>query len=359
MKKKLLSLLVVTILGVSFAGCAQNDSSSTTESNIAESDITETESESTVSESQSGTVYPLTINNYSIEDDGAVWAEKEQVFESAPERIVCNMQGSAEVLIRLGLGDRIVGVAGVFGDVDSDIKEEFYKIPMLSEDYAGQEVILGANPDFVIGRGDLFVDADYGSGTVDFLNDSGIRTYIMNTGKEGAVFDDFFTDIDELGQIFDVQEAADALIEQYQKQIDDLTNNPAWNGKEKTIAEIASVEDGNFVVSSGKGEYFQNDALQLVGLNNIFKDAPAYEVSNEELIESNPDVLLLFKYNGGPDTDVMVEELYQNETLQDVTAIKEKQIYVADFNAFYGTGGGIFNAVSNLAQNVWLSDTQD
>lgn len=351
MNKKLLSLISISILALAFTGCSKSDSPSTTESKTSE--VTK---EADVAESQSSTTYPLTINNYSIEDDGAVWASKDQVFESAPQKIVCNMQGSAELLIRLGLGDRIVGVAGVFGDVDSDIKEEFDKIPVLSEDYAGKEIILGANPDFVIGRGDLFVDGDYGSGTVDFLNSAGIKTYIMNTGKEGAVFENFFTDIDEIGKIFDVQDEAKALKEKYQKQIDDMKNNSAWSGKKKTLAEIASVEDGNFVVSSGKGENFQNDALELVGLNNIFKDTTASEVSNEDLIESNPDVLLLFKYNGGPDTDTMVEQLYQNETLKDVTAIKEKQVYVADFNAFYGTGGGIFNAINKLAEDVWSSN---
>ena len=353
MKKKVLYLIVASIAALSFAGCSQEESSAT-----GKNGTNEVTSETTVSESQLNTVYPLTILNYSVEDDGAAWVEKEQVFESAPERIVCNMQGSAELLIRLGLGDLIVGVAGVFGEVDSDIKAEFDKIPVLSEDYAGQEAILGADPDMVIGRGDLFVEGDYGSGTVDFLNDSGIHTYIMNTGKDGAVFDDFFTDIEELGEIFDVQDTAKALIEQYQEQIDDLKNHASWSGKEKKLAEIASVEDGSFVVSSGKGEYFQNDAFELVGLNNIFQDAPGAEVSNEDLIESNPDVLLLFRYNGGPDTDEMVEELYQNEALQDVTAIKERKIFVADFNAIYGTGGGIFDAVSKLGEAVWTSDTE-
>ena len=342
MKKSISSLLAMFVLMGALAGCSQNNSVSSGVS-----------SEVSSSNSAQGTAYPLTVSNYSVEEDGAVWAEKNQVFESAPQRIVANMQGSAELLIRLGLGDRIVGVAAIFGEVDPTLKEEFEKIPVLAEGYAGQEVILGANPDIVIGSGHFFIEADWGSGTVDFLNAADIHTYIMNISKDGAASDDFFRDIDELGRIFDVQEAAEALKAQYQKQIDEMINNPVWSGKEKKLAVISSVEDGNFGVSSGKGLTFQNDAYELIGLNNIFKDAPGDEVSNEDLIESNPDVLVLFWYKGGPDTDAQIEELCRIEALQDVTAIKERQIYVVDCNAFYGCGGGIFDEVSKLAEKVW------
>jgi iron complex transport system substrate-binding protein len=356
--KKGLSVLLAALLAVGvLVGCSSEAAAPSADAAAPDSGEISGTSVSgpaqIVNDTTDATTYPLTVTNIAVQDDGAVWAEKDQVFESAPQRIVCNMQGAAELLIRLGLGDKIVGVAAVFGDVDPAVKGEFDKIPVLSEGYAGQEVILGAGPDIVIGSGHFFVEADYGSGTVDFLNETGIHSYILNASKEGANFDDFFKDIDELGRIFDVQEAAQALTDQYQGQISDLTSDPRWSGQTKTLAQVATVEDGNFTVSSGKGETFQNDAVELIGLENIFKDAPGAEVSNEDFIKSNPDVIMLFWYNGGPDMDAMIEQLYQMEELQDVTAIKEKQVYAADFNAFYGGGGGIFDAVGALAGEVW------
>lgn len=300
-----------------------------------------------------GSTYPLTIENYALKDEGAVWAPRTQVFDQAPQRVVANVQGAAELLIRLGLADRLVGVAGVFGDVDADVREAFAKVPLLSQEYAGRETILGANPDLVIGRGDLFIDGDWGSGSVEFLSDSGIHTYLMNSGKAGAVFDDFFRDIDELGMIFDVRDRADTLKKAYQAKIEELRSHPAWSGRQKKLAEIATVEDGAFVVSSGKGEFFQNEALRLVGLPNLFENAPGPEVSNETLIEANPDVLLLFRYIGGPDPEAMVKQLYAIPALAGVSAIQNKQVYVADFNAFYGASGAIFQAVGDLGEAVW------
>ncbi|MGB7460112.1 MAG: ABC transporter, partial [Carnobacterium jeotgali] len=83
---------------------------------------------------QSGkTTFPLTLDNYTASSEGAVFSEKEITYESSPKSIVANNQGTAELLIQLGLAEDIVGVAALYGEGDETVTEEFSSIPVLSE----------------------------------------------------------------------------------------------------------------------------------------------------------------------------------------------------------------------------------
>lgn len=62
-----------------------------------------------------------------------------QVFDKAPERVVANTQSAAEMLIKLGLTDKMVGVAALYGSVTPDVADDFAQIPVLSKDYVGKE----------------------------------------------------------------------------------------------------------------------------------------------------------------------------------------------------------------------------
>lgn len=342
--KKISSLLTVAILSLSLMGCGISNSNEENDASVESS----SNSESSTTEG-----YPVTIESYSVSSDGSTWEKVEETFEFSPERVVCNNQGTAELMLRLGLGDRIAGVAAVYGEPSDDIADEFNQLNVISEDYASKELVLGVDPDCVIGRGDLFIDGDYGVGTVADLNAAGISTYITNVGAEGGNFESFLLDIENLGKIFDVADKAAELSEQYQTLVDSIKNDSRWSGKELKMAEIAVVEDGIPTVSASQTEYFQNEAFEMIGLTNVFKDYAGSEVSVETLIETNPDVLILFDYEGGPDMDAMINGLYENESLQNITAIQKKQIYALDFNEVYGGSGEIYSAMQELGGLIY------
>lgn len=335
--KKYVALLISAIMSLSIVGCS---STTGTDSN-----------KDTGSTASNG--YPVTVQTYSIINDGATWESIDATFEAEPERVVCNNQGSAELMIRLGLQDKIVGVAAVFGDPAEDVAEEFNKLEIISPSYASKELVLGANPDCIIGRGDLFIDGDYGVGTVAELNAAGISTYITHVGEDKASYESFLADIENLGKIFNVQDRAAELIKEYEALIDSIKTDSRWAEKELTMAEIAVVEDGIPTLSSPATEYIQNEAFEMIGLNNAFKDYTGSEISVETMIEANPDVLILFDYEGGPDMATMISELYANPSLQEVTAIKNKQVYALDFNEIYGGSGEIYNAMKELAEEIY------
>ena len=338
-----ISLPVLIVAGL--VGCTSSSTSSNPE-NTAQ----KTETVDTQTSQQSGSVsYPLTVSNYSINDGN--WTSKQQVFEAAPTRVVANNQSTAELLIRLGLTDTMVGVAALYGETSEDISGEFLKIPVLANDYVGKEVTLGANPDLIIGRGDLFADAEWGVGSVDELNSLGINTYIFNTCKRGATVDALFQDIKELGSIFNVQDNASAFADKLHSRINHLTETISGAAPHLTYA-YTSYSDGDLSVYAATSDTFQNDALNIINLDNAFKNATG-EITLEQLVSTNPDVLLISRYAGGPDAEKSVEEIYNMPALQSLSAVSNHQIYIIDFSRFWGYSYQILDGVEQLASEMY------
>lgn len=328
--KTLLKIAMVTVVTLVMTGCSSQKESTT--------------------KSTSGN-YPVTVKSYSISSDGSSWSLIDATFDQAPQRVVCNNQGIAELMIRLGLTDRIIGVAAVFGEPAEDVTNDFKALPVISQSYASKELVLSVNPDLVIGRGDLFVNGDYGVGTVEDLKGIGISTYVSHVGEDKATYQSFIADIENIGKIFDVQDKAKQLIAKYDNKIKDIQER--WSDKRVTMAQIAVVKDGVPTISNPANQDFQNDAFKMIGVENIFKEYKGSEISVENLIESNPDILVLFDYIGGPNMEMMIKELYGNNILQNITAIKNKKIIALDFNKIFGGGSDIYDAMDELANQIY------
>ena len=74
---------------------------------------------------------------------------QEVTVESAPARVVSLDQDSTEILLSLGLEDRIVGTASWTDPVLDSLAEANEGVPRLADNAPTYEVLLGADPDFV------------------------------------------------------------------------------------------------------------------------------------------------------------------------------------------------------------------
>lgn len=355
--KKGAILCLMTALVLVLAACSSSNGNSKAANTSSQEAVTDSTTNASTDEQKpdadatgaAQTTYPIVVSNYTTEN--GTWVAKEQTFDKAPERVVANTQGAAELLIRLGLTDKIVGVAALFGNVPEDIAEDFKKIPVLSEGYVGKEVTIGASPDLVMGRGGLFEDADWGVGTVNSLNEMNIKTFVQSTSVTDAKLDNLYKDITELGEIFNVQANAAAYIDQLK-------------AREKALAARASAEtinyasffdngDGTIGVYNGTGDTFIESAMSLINMHNMLINEEG-TLSLEKLIEINPDAMIISKYAGGIDPEQTIEKLLANKQLQSINAIKNKKIYVIDFNNFWGYGDSIFTGVEALADDLNL-----
>ena len=113
--------------------------------------------------------------------------------------------------------------------------------------------------DLVLGRGDLFADADWGVGTVDGLNDMNIRTFLQTTNHKGSL-DSLYSDNAQLGQIFDVQENAATFTESLKTRVAAIKASVA-DQPEQRFAYIVPATEDTITVSSMQNDTYQLDAL--------------------------------------------------------------------------------------------------
>ncbi|MGD6845458.1 ABC transporter substrate-binding protein [Bacillus infantis] len=309
---------------------------------------------SSAEEPQKEKHYPLTVQNVTKAEGGTTWEKKDQVFDKAPERVMANTRPAAELLLHLGLKDKIAAVGASFGAPDKEVEAEYAELNILSDTYVGKEVTLGTDPDLVYGRGGLFDNADWGVGTVDSLNEMGIHTYVLESSVTGATYDSIYKDIENLGKIFNVQDKAESFIEKLKEKEDKIASSLAEINEEKTFAYLHTTDPNELSVYAANQESFFNDVFNMIKLDNVFKEESG-EVSIEMLIEADPDVLIIPTWaDKDPGNAEKVKEgIYNNPKLSSMKAIKNKQIYAVDYNYMFGYGYNSIDGMELLAKEMY------
>lgn len=299
--------------------------------------------------------YPVTIQNFAKAEGSESWQKKEQTFDKVPEKVLANTQPAAELLLHLGLKDKIVGVGAVFGERDKAVEKEFDQLNHLSTDYIGKETALSVDPDLVYGRGGLFDNQDWGVGTVDTLNEMGIKTFVLNSSVTGGTFNSVYDDIDNLGKVFNVADKAEAFKSELKGRQATVEKKLAKIKDDQTFAYLHTTDPEELYVYPANNETFFNDIFKMVKLDNVFKDEKG-EVSVEKLIETDPDVLIVADWStmkGGISGDTMIDAVLKNPKLSSMKAVKNKKVYAVDYNYMFGYGYQSLDGIKKLADEMY------
>ena len=228
------------------------------------------------------TAYPLTLDNCGVQ----------VTLPAAPQRVVTIKSTATEMLLALGLGDRIVGV----GFQDSPAPEPWTAaaaaLPVLSDKLPSQEVVLEVEPDFIYGGWESNFAAD-GAGERPTLAELDIATYVSPAACRSIkpaklTFDDVFAQIGEMGTIFDAAPASEALIAEQKAAL--AAVSPDARGL--TALWYSSGTKAPYV---GAGSGAPQMMLEALGLENIMADVDDGWVaaSWEAVVDANPDVIVL------------------------------------------------------------------
>ena len=228
------------------------------------------------------TQYPLTIDNCGF----AV------TLPAAPQRVVTIKSTATEMLLALGLGDRIVGVGFQDGPAPEPWTAEAAALPVLSDKLPSQEVVLEVEPDFVYGGWESNFSAD-GAGERPTLAALGVAGYVAPAACRSIKpaklsFDEIFAEIGEIGMIFDTGSAAEALIAEQRAALAAIA--PDTRGL--TALWYSSGTKTPYV---GAGSGAPQMMLEALGLENIMADVDEGWVSAswEAIVDANPDVIVL------------------------------------------------------------------
>lgn len=261
---------------------------------------------------------------------------REVSFDGPPQAAISNDVNLTEMMLVLGLADKMVGYTGISGwnKLDTEMTEGVAELPELSSQYPSKEVLIGADADF------FFAGWNYGMKvggevTPETLDPFGIQVYELTEScihigeKEAASMDDMYNDIRNLGAIFEVSDRADDLIEGYQTDLATfLSEQPALEGAPRVFV-YDSGEDVPFTA----GRYAMPNALiEAAGGINIMNDFEKSwaTVGWEAVVERNPEVIMIVNY-GEVTADQKREFMMSNPAFADIDAVRNDRFVVLEY----------------------------
>lgn len=335
---KKLSLLLVLILMISFTSCASDEALRPVDQEMEKVEANNDE----VKEEKS---YETVIFNYDIYD-----SKYEVAFEKAPEKAVTLSQFMTEMLLALGLEERMVGTAYMDNEIYPEFKKAYESIPVLADKYPAKEVLFSVEPDFVSGWKSAFNEKMVASASE--MMESGINPYLaISIGGSGSI-ETVYQDFRDLGKIFAVEEKAEEIVAKMQAEIKAVQDKIGDVSEEEMVKVFAydSGENEPFVVAGGG---ISGDIIRQAKAKNIFDEIKKgyATVSWEEVVERDPDIIVIVDY-GDTDYDTKLNFLKEHPALQDLGAVKEERfvkIGLADMSP------GIRNvkAIENLVKGFY------
>lgn len=285
--------------------------------------------------------YPLTIDNCGTE----------VTFEQAPERVVTIKSSTLELMLALGLGDRVVGTAFTDGPVPEAYADEAVELESISDKVPSQEATLEREPDLVYAGWESNLSAE-GAGERDALAQLGVATYVAPAACKEAgympdplTFDEVFAEFEEAGAIFDVPDAASELVAAQRAQLEAI--EPNADGL--TALWYSSGDETPFV---GAGIGAPQIIMQAAGLDNVAADVHDTwtSMSWEAIVEANPDVIVLVDAAWNT-AEQKIAHLEQNPATAALPAVQAKRYVVVDFPA---TEAGVRNvdAVASVVEQL-------
>lgn len=249
-------------------------------------------------------------------------------FTSMPTGVLCANLYSAENLVMLGLGDRIVGKNVHTNPAEvplEELAEAFEHIPEIER---SNENAVASGADLLIGQISAFKDSSWG--TYEQLEAEGINCLtITGTIVPDETVEDIYTDIENLGKIFKVEDKAAALIADMKASIAE-TNSMVADKKDEEKPRVFVLdmfkEDQIYTTAAG----LESNLIELAGgINTTRKAADSrwFYTSVETLVEANPDIIIINDY-GNQSVEDKIAYVTNNPACSDIPAVVNNRFLV-------------------------------
>ncbi|WP_456696669.1 ABC transporter substrate-binding protein [Aeromicrobium sp. P5_D10] len=312
---------------------------------------------STPGAGEGSTTYPLTLKDNCGTD---------VTIEAAPQRAVSVNQGSTEILLSLGLGDRMVGTSTWTDEIRPNLAKANATVPRLGDNAVSYERVLQEEPDIVT--------ASFGGSLNDEDPDRraqyaklGVPTYVAPSHCDGRTdesgdgprehpleMDVIYQEITDLAQIFDVSSRGEKLIAELKSRMAKATENAPKS--DVSIAYwFANTELPYMAGANGSPGVMS----RTVGVENVFDDTVTEwpQVSWESVLDRDPTVIVLGdlrrKSQTGDKLEDKIKFLESNPVTKRLTAVRNKRYVImngADMNPSIRTVDGTEKLSKALAE---------
>ncbi|WP_074852785.1 ABC transporter substrate-binding protein [Gordonia westfalica] len=288
--------------------------------------------------------------------------------ESPPQRVVSLNQASTEILLSLGLADRMVGTATWTDPVRENLADANAAVPRLADNKPSLETVLEANPDFVTASFGSSI-GDGGAEGRDQYEKLGVPTYLSPTdnGCNGDVssasnadgarttpytMDSVYQEIRELSAIFGVDERGEDLIDELKGRVR-AASEPV-NATGVTLAYwFADTQTPYMAGCCGSS----GAITTAVGATNVFADTTDEwpQVPWETVADRNPTALVLADLSrrsvDGDALDSKIAFLESDPVTAQMQAVRDRRYIIvngADMNPTIRTVDGIEKVAAAL-----------
>ena len=314
--KKILCLTLALILALScLSGCGSTQPQATTAAAETTAPAAETTAAAETAAEDYGTVV---IQN----------GDRTVTFTSMPTGVLCANLYSAENMVMLGLGEYIVGKNVHTNPAEvplEELSDAFANIPEIER---SNENAVASGADLLIGQVSAFKDTSWG--TYEQLESEGINCLtITGTIVPDETVEDIYTDIENLGKIFKVEDKAAALIADMKASIADTNGKVAGVAeadKPKVFVFDSSKEDQIYTTSSG----LESNLIELAGGINTTRgqaDSRWFNTSVETLVAANPDIIIINDY-GSQTVEEKIAYITGNPACSEIPAVVNNKFLV-------------------------------
>ena len=217
----------------------------------------------------------------------------------------------------------------------------YEKLPSIEE-----AIVL--EPDFLISWWSLFSEKNYGD--VSNWTARGVNTYMwQNSGaKVPNTLDNELQDILNLGKIFDVEDKAQAIVDEMTAEIDKAVK--FVEGKDKVRAIIIEMEsDGKYRVYGE--DSIGGDIAKRVGADLVAKENAT--IGKEDLVNLNPDVIFSVYFGDRIARDEAASTIMSDAALGSISAVKNNRVHPIVLSEVYASGVRTYDGIKTIIAGLY------
>jgi iron complex transport system substrate-binding protein len=290
-------------------------------------------------------VWQLNLTNYGVPASLTINDDFNRLIEIKnypPTRIVSLAPSCTEILYALNLGDNIVGI-DEYSDFPSKVKEELENGNLTTVGSFSEisiETVIGLEPDLIVATGG--VQRLIG----ESLESRGYPVILLYPKN----FDGVLQDISILGKATGRTVEAEALVNEMQDRAKEIADKTADVSRPRVYIEYSQM--GGFWTFGS--EAFATELINKAGGLNVFAGfAGSYmSTSTEEALKANPEIIIISKGYMSISTGLSPQVLRERSGWDEITAIKENQIFEIEESIISREGPRIIEGLEELAKII-------
>ncbi len=328
-KKTLAILLALLTALIAFSGCAAAEPAG------AEPVAVPTETAEAVAEpTAEATAEPIAVTDMT---------GREITLDAPATRVVALTAADCEILYAIGAGATLVG-RGEYCDYPAEVSE----VPAVQSGMeTNLEQIIALEPQVLIMSTMAQTEEQVAS-----LEAAGIKVVVSDAQNIEGVY----TAIALIGTLTGKSAEAQTVIDGMKETFTALAARASELEGKSVYFEVSPLQYGLWTAGSGT---FMDEIATMLGLTNIFADLSGWaEISEEQVLERNPDIIVTIAmyFGEGPKP---VDEILSRTGWQDVTAVKNGDILNLANNELSRPGPRLAEGAQALFDFALASIAQD